>query len=371
VRKDNDKGYQQEYRCPQCSFCCWLCHSAEASGEPKGHGSDEDESGQSEVMTAITPSRSSSKRKRSDGLKYLAPKDDHFEQYILLASGIRIRGGIRYLPPEGLPNDGVQDDPSMASQVRLKIDHPAASRISTQFIYYHGRQYDETTLTKLVTKWLAPFDDYIDRDGPEAVVSLWRDKWKPGKEGPPVPPINGYTYDWDIEPDMTYMVSLNIFKDDLCVALSLPALDWLLAEPVGVCPYLTFELKCAEKSGKDSHAKCQISAASVLWLYQRKKLKDELNSSDFSDLRHYSIILNSIDYQIWVAGFDGKVYSIQMIDGGSFHQPEGVEKYAKWSNAIHKWGLGPNARSFKRDVEALWKKRNNQANLVTPVSPPL
>lgn len=73
-----------------------------------------------------------------------------------------------------------------------------------------------------------------------------------------------------------------------------PDLDWLLAEPAGVCPYLTFELKCAEKLGKDSDAKYQISVASILWLQQRKKLKDKLNSSDFSDLRHYYIQLHPL-----------------------------------------------------------------------------
>lgn len=115
-------------------------------------------------------------------------------------------------------------------------------------------------------------------------MSLRRDKWRPGKDGPPVTTLEGYTYEWDIELDMTYMVALNLFERDLRDILSQANLDWLLAESEGVCPYLTFELKRAEKSGKDSDAMYQISVASVLWLHQRKKLKDRLNSSDFSDL---------------------------------------------------------------------------------------
>ena len=102
------------------------------------------------------------------------------------------------------------------------------------------------------------------------------------------------------------MIALNLIEEDLRIALQQPDLDWLLAGPTGVCPYLTCELKCAEKSGKESHTIYQIWAASVLWLYRRKKLKDKLNSYDFSDLRHYSIVINSICFQIWVAEFDGK-----------------------------------------------------------------
>jgi hypothetical protein len=66
---------------------------------------------------------------------------------------------------------------------------------------------------------------------------------------------------------MIYMVATTLFEEDLRSALIRPDLDWLLDEPAGVCPHLTVELKCAEKSGKDSDAKYQISAASVLWLY--------------------------------------------------------------------------------------------------------
>jgi hypothetical protein len=352
----NDKDTQGNYRCPQCSFPCWLCHVVEASREPDSKSSNEDEYYQPEGMSVPQSVGPSNKRKRNDGLRYLGPKDERFEMYILRPSGVRVRPQINHLLPEGLPDASIQEDPSIASQVYLKINHSTAIQVSDQFNYYHWRKYDETSLKEIVTKWLAPFDNYVDPSGPKAVVSLRRDKWKPRKEGPIVPtepPHCIFTYDWDIEPDITYMVALNFFDEGLRQAVQKPGLDWLLAEPVGICPYLTIELKCAEKTGKDSDARNQISAASVVWLYQRKKLKDELHLSDFSDLRHYSIVINSMQFQIWVTKFDGKEYLVQMIDANTLMLPEGVEHYVKWSNAIHKWGLGSNANSFKRDVEAL------------------
>ncbi|KAI9844536.1 MAG: hypothetical protein M1837_005494 [Sclerophora amabilis] len=372
--KRPDKSPQPESRCPLCSFPCWLCYGARTCEDPPSDCSDdcsgEDQPSDDEPETetsgsmSVTPcSRPSVKRKRrADGLTYLNAKDTHFQQYILEPCGVKISGGIRLSRPECLWHDGIEEDPSAISRVHLTLDQLAAERLSAQFLHYHRRRYDEATLTKFITRWLAPFDDYLAHDGPVAVVPLWRDRWKPGKVGPPAPRQIGYLYDWDIEPDMTYMVALNLFDLTLREALRLPDLDWLLAEPAGLCPYLTFEIKCAEKSGKDSDATNQVAAASVLWLYQRKRLKDELGSSDFSDLQHYSIIINSTHFRVWVAEYDGSVYSIQMIGRGSFEEPAGVLEYVKWSNAIHKWGLGPNARSFKRDVEALYGKRSEQTN---------
>ncbi|KAI9772827.1 MAG: hypothetical protein M1840_008709 [Geoglossum simile] len=356
--KDNSKNNQREYRCPQCSFPCWLCNTSEVPGL-ESESSSEEESGQPETMDMNTLSRSTSKRKRTDGLTYLGPREERFRDFVLGPCGVRIKEGVLYLQPGEIPGDGIQDDPTVTSRVRLEINDTTANETSVQFLCYDQRKYDETTLTKLVTHYLAPFECYINADGPQTVVSLCKDKWRPRKEGPPVPPLHGATYDWDIEPDITYMVALNLFEKDLRDTMQWSELYWLLAEPLGVCPYLTFELKCAEKSGKNSDVNCQISAASVLWLYQRKKLKDVLKSSDLSDLRHYSIVINSMAFQIWVTVFDGRFYSVQMIDRGSFERPEGVKRYAEWSNAIHKWGLGPNARSFKRDVEVLWKSMSH------------
>ena len=311
------------------------------------------------MSTFRAPSSSSSKRKRTDGLTYIEPKDDHFKEYILNQCGISIIEDLRRSRPEDLPDDGNADDPSLASKVHLEIDLETADQISGQIMLYHRRRYNKATFTKVITKWLAPFDDYVSMDGPQLVTTLWREKWKPGKAGPYVSSQMGYIYDWDLEPDTTYMIASNLFERPLRYEMSGPGLDWLLAEPSGVSPYLTFEMKTAERSGKESEAIYQIAAAAAIWLHQRRRLKEELKASDFSDVRHYSIVISSLAYQIWEAVYDGSGFVVQMIHLGSFNEAEGVVQYAKWSNAIHRWGLGTNARAFKRDVIALLEKRRN------------
>ena len=264
-----------------------------------------------ETNTNSATKSSRNKRKRTDGLTYLGPKDKDFESLILRPSGVRLRAGLAFLAPESIPDDGMQEDPSRNCKVYLQIDDSTANCISSEFLHYHRRKYDETALTHLIIKWLARSDNYVDPDGPVTTTSLRRDIWKPGKPGPEISSMTKYTYDWDIEPDMTYMVSINMFEIKVREPLrSLSSFNWLTAEPLGVCPYLTFELKCAEKTGKESEPQCQLSAASVLWLSQWAKLKHELGSSDFSDLRHYSIVIYSVYFQIWVTEYNGSTYSV-------------------------------------------------------------
>ena len=52
---------------------------------------------------------------------------------------------------------------------------------------------------------------------------------------------------------------------------------------------------------------------------------------------------------------------------GSLADSDGVHKYVEWWNAIHRWGLGPNAQSFKKDVEALWghKQKDESDTIAT------
>ena len=304
-------------------------------------------------------STSSGKRKRRDGLTFIGPKDNYFQEYILSQCGVSIVEDPPLSRLEDVPDDGIMEDPSLSSKVHLHIDLNTATQISGQIMLYHRRRYNEATFTKLATKWLAPFDDYINKDGPQQVRSLWREKYRPGKAGPYVSSQMGFIYDWDIEPDTTYMIASNLFELPVRKEISGPDLEWLLAEPSGVSPYLTFEIKTAERSGKESEAICQIAAASAVWLHQRRRLKEELQASDFSDVRHYSIVINSLAYQIWEAVYDGKEFVVRMIHLGSFNKADGVVEYAKWSNAIHKWGLGTNARAFKKDVLALLEKRKN------------
>ncbi|KAI9782901.1 MAG: hypothetical protein M1839_004376 [Geoglossum umbratile] len=177
-------------------------------------------------------------------------------------------------------------------------------------------------------------------------------KWNPRKEGPPKE-SSKYTYDWDIQSDRTYMVATNLFEESF---LKMVQSTWLCADRFGACPYLTLDLGIDNPVLTRLSSTMQISAASAVWLFQRKKLKDEMGSSDYSDLRHYSVTFAPGGFQVWQAEFDGKIYSVQEIANGSLTSPDGVKNYVDWSNSIHRLGLGPNARSFKRDVEALYGK---------------
>jgi len=323
-------------------------------------------------MSSVTSSRTTRKRKRAEG--WLGPKDKDFENKILAVVGVDIYEGIQSLKPKDVFPDTTQLDSRIKSKVFLDIDREEATEISSQFVQFHQREYDENTLTKIVVKELAPFDRLIARNGPEVVSSLCRDRWKPGKEGPLVPPQFEHTYDWDIEPDMTYMPSINVLSPDLRKALIRSGLDYLLADPHGVSPYLTLEFKCSEKTGKDSGAKCQIAVASVVWLYQRLQIKLALNNDDLDlgnmgDLQHYSVVLNSTGFQVWLTRYDGKDYQVKMIDAGSINRSEGIQTYVEWWNAIHAWGLGPNAQSFRKDVEALWRKKMNKPTNLGPTPP--
>ena len=157
---------------------------------------------------------SSNKRKRTDGLTYVGPKDDGFAQFILEAVRVFFNEFAEYFGPQSIAKDDVDDDPSLDSEVHLRVDRSRADRISRQIRQVHLRKYDEATLTIVFTKYLAPFDDYIPYNEDEAILSLFREKWKPQVEGPVVPTADGCTYDWAIEPDRTYLVSLNLLPED-------------------------------------------------------------------------------------------------------------------------------------------------------------
>ncbi|MCJ1384190.1 hypothetical protein MMC17_007306 [Xylographa soralifera] len=363
------------YSCPQCSFPCWICNSATILQEPVPPIEEEIEEAieENSIMdsrseSTKTTESSKSKRKRVDGRKYLGPKDEYFESYILEPSNVQIQEGRIISKPEDiLPLE--QPGESPPSEVYLNITDATALTISDQLIISHQRKYDENALTKIVNKYLAPFESYVNKNQVQSVKSLCRDEYKPRKEGPSMP-FTRYTYDWDIKPDSTYMLALNLFDDDLRKVLHRPELDWILAEPHGVCPYLTLEYKCAEKAGKDSDAVCQIAVASVVWLVQRKKLREALGLSDIADLKHYSIILNSTHFQVWKTTCSGSSFSVQWVGKGSLDDSEGVHQYVEWWNAIHKWGLGSNAQSFKQDVEALCENKQNDESH-TAITPPI
>ena len=327
---------------------------------------DEDGSMDSKSDNTGTTGTSRSKRKRSDGRTSLGPRDEHFETYILKPSGVKIKQDLVFSKPEDImPQEQLWE--SSSREVYISISDATAITISQQLIISHKRKYDENALIKIVNKYLAPFEPYTLPDAEQSTISLCRENYQPHKQGPPMP-FGSYTYDWNIKPDTTYMLALNLFDENLREILDGPELDWILAEPYGVCPYLTLEYKCAEKSGKDSDAVCQIAVASVVWLTQRKELREALGVSDMTDLKHYSIVLHSTQFHVWKTTLSNQGFLVQWIDEGSLCKPAGVKQYVEWWNAIHKWGLGPHAQSFKQDVEALWEKKQKDGShiAITP-----
>ena len=73
------------------------------------------------------------------------------------------------------------------------------------------------------------------------ITSVPRDKWKPPKEEPPTPK-GRFTYDWELEPDTSYSVSIRMFKLEYRNKLHLDTFQsWVAEKDVAVCPYLTVE----------------------------------------------------------------------------------------------------------------------------------
>ena len=143
------------------------------------------------------------------------------------------------------------------------------------------------------------------------------------------------------------------------------ACECWLAERDSVCPYLTIEYKSSEKTGKKSHAMYQTAAASMLWLHQRKQIRDALSRS-LDDLRHYAITIFDADYSISETHFRGVQYHIRTLADGKLTKIDDLKGYIKWSNAIHTWGLGPNATSFKEDIQELLKHERVPQPFPTP-----
>ena len=83
-------------------------------------------------------------------------------------------------------------------------------------------------------------------------------------------------------------------------------------------------------------------------------------------------------YVISEARLEGDEYLMRRHITGDLTCNDDLKLYIEWSNAIHAWGLGVNASSFKKDIETLVKLRSAQtpsnlptpANTGSPVRPP-
>ena len=364
--QSNESDENDVYLCPLCSFPCWLCGATEfGDGEVTGDDDtipDQTILNETSIESVTGTSSIMSEEEKSWGWR--GPRDKHSERNILFQLGVHIdRVPICTLYPTSAPANITLHDTRISSNVFLYFDPDLAVKISHEIIMLSSGT-DSETARQVMVKCLTISDedmDLFDNTYPDLVSSVCRDRWKPGKEGPPVPADCG---GWDIQSDMTYMASGNLINYDLRTNLHTSPLRQFFADTNGVSPYLTIEFDSIDTADV---AKYQIAASSVMWVYQRLRLKLAIGDglppakNDLDDLRHYSIVFVSNYYfEVWQTSYDGKDYLVQLQGREMIDRPQGIEMYVKWWNAIQAWGLGRNAQSFKKDFEMLWEKQKNK-----------
>lgn len=142
---------------------------------------------------------------------------------------------------------------------------------------------------------------------------------------------------------------------------------WVAEKDVAVCPYVTVDYKCSGKGGKQTQATNQAVAAAVLRLHQRKNLRNTIGKA-FDGLSHFLINIVDSIYVISEARLEDNEYIMCEQVTGDLTRIDDLRLYIEWSNAIHAWGLGANASTFKEDIEMLVELRYAQtpSNLQTP-----
>ena len=293
------------------------------------------------------------------GLQYIEPKDENFQTTILDNLGVVVSTSQS---EEIKPVDVFgQQTSTPDSRAILRISDEKLGGIMEDFAVCCFRGYGELALVKVCYDSIVRRDPYIgkglDSEEPNVTTSMRRDSWKPKKKGPDVP-RGGYTYDWDIRSETRYGVSPVMFNLKDYMHLRLKACEpWIAERESMVCPYLTIDYKSGEKNGKTREARDQNIAASILWLHQRKEIRQTLGLG-LDDLKHFSISIIDTVFTIWEARFRDGLYYIRDLVHGSLTTVDGLKLYIEWNNAIHTWGLGANASSFKEDVVArlrIWR----------------
>ena len=384
---------EENWCCPNCGHHCWLCKLSPAAPPEQPELGDEEERQRRRMASENAPSTTdtssiapSSKKRKKDyytqlGIKFVGLRDQVFKNYILDPLGVEWanRPQLNRKPPLFL-----RSQPLPQSKVIIRGDDKELEGISMDFREYNARPYDEHALSTLCwdsvilrDRWVEnarsdgeAFDneeELVVKDQEPIITSVRRDKWKPQKQGPPMP-AGRFVYDWELEPDTSYAVSIRMFDLEYRKKLHLDAFQsWVAERDVAVCPYLTVEYKCSGKGGKQTQATNQATAAAVLWLYQRKNLRDTIGKA-YGGLSHFLITIVDSVYVISEGRLNGNEYSMRELVKGDFIRIDDLRLYIEWSNAIHAWGLGANAQTFKEDIETLVELRSaqTQSNLPTP-----
>lgn len=284
------------------------------------------------------------------GPKRLGPKDDLFKQEILLRSGLETAFGFPSATPHSVFGNLTRP---IESQVFLNLDNQQLLDIARDIRIFHERCLDESSLAFILTDCLLRRDRFVHQGHPETKISsLRRDKWRFQKEGPRDFQDRYYTYDWDIEPDITYMASVNMFNPSQRRKVYTDS--FLNAELFGICPYLTIGFRSA-KGWREHDSVNQVTAATLIWLHQRQRIRKQSGSIDYRVLKHYAFTFISTRVGVWQVSCTADGYLRRELDSCSLLTPEGLESFVQWNNAIHAWGLGLNAMTFKEDAENYFK----------------
>ena len=385
---------EDNWYCPNCGRCCWLCKLSPAAPPERPELGDEEELERARMASDDAPSTTntssiapSSKKRKKDhytllGISLVGPRDQGFKDHILDPLGViwANRPQLNSKPPLFL-----RSQPLLQSRVMIRSDDEDLERITMDFREYKARPYDEHSLSTLCwdsiilrDTWVEnafadreAFDneeELVEKEQEPIITSVRRDKWKPQKQGPLVPE-GRFVYDWELEPDTSYAVSIRMFNLEYRKKLHLDAFQpWVAEKDVAVCPYLTVEYKCSGKGGKQTQATNQAITAAVLWLYQRKNLRNTIGKA-FDGLRHFLITIVDSIYVISEVRLKDNEYIVCERVTGDLSRIDDLRLYIEWSNAIHAWGLGANASTFKEDIETLVGLRYAQtsSNLPTPV----
>lgn len=354
-------------RCSNCGFPCWRCMSFK--GPPDLAELHENQvlsmepPSTPEAASTTNPTKTKRKICEANGKRFVGPRDDDFEYYILMPCGMYpAEHEQSTLTPTTI--FGTQSSAS-SSRVFINKTSEELKDIMEDYNDFKSQKGDEHALSmicadSIVLRDRKKFKDLFDET--EVIRAERIDRWRPCKEGPD--PRGDNVYDWDLVPDVTYTVSLGMFNAKDRIDLKSKSCERWLANGNSVCPYLTIEYKSSEQTGKMSHARNQTAAASLLWLHQRKQIREAL-SNPLDDLRHYSIIIFDVYYVISETRFRGVNYHVRTLASGELTKIDDLNIYIEWSNAIHTWGLGPNATSFKKDIKAILQRQR------APTPPPL
>ncbi|MCJ1344524.1 hypothetical protein MMC31_002727 [Peltigera leucophlebia] len=182
---------------------------------------------------------------------------------------------------------------------------------------------------------------------------------------PTTKPAASRPYEFRLNPDMTYYLSLKAVDHKYRDKIS-------LITPVqfqcAIAAYFTIQFKKDKHS--EEQAQNQATAASAMWLYHRvilrqKRLaaeKADPSASHFDDLKHYAMTLRGPSFTFWVTvptmSADGtwKGCTMRKLFNANLRSEEKVMRFAQWVNEIHNWGLGPWADGFVDDVKTVMRK---------------